>query len=152
MPCSTVHAASASYPSPFPVIVPEFLSHVQVPWFCVSPVLCSFFFLMHCHWFSGHDANLLMILALLTGCWCLDYILLLHPPYIGLAFLSLSQRTFLAASISSLLPLSLIASFCFSPFLFFPKTSKETRAFAFFGLMVTVLVALPSFQVLRLGL
>lgn len=152
MPCSTVHAASASYPSPFPVIVPEFLSHVQVPWFCVSLVLCSFFFLMHCHWFSGHDANLLMILALLTGCWCLDYILLLHPPYIGLAFLSLSQRTFLAASISSLLPLSLIASFCFSPFLFFPKTSKETRAFAFFGLMVTVLVALPSFQVLRLGL
>ena len=152
MPCSTVHAASASYPSPFPVIVPEFLSHVQVPWFCVSPVLCSFFFLMHCHWFSGHDANLLMILALLTGCWCLDYILLLHPPYIGLAFLSLSQRTFLAASISSLFPLSLIASFCFSPFLFFPKTSKETRAFAFFGLMVTVLVALPSFQVLRLGL
>lgn len=116
-----------------------------------------FFFLMHCHWFSGHDANLLMILALLTGCWCLDYILLLHPPYIGVAyigvaFLSLSQRTFLAASISSLLPLSLIASFCFSPFLFFPKTSKETRAFAFFGLMVTVLVALPSFQVLRLGL
>ena len=44
MPCSTVHAASASYPSPFPVIVPEFLSHVQVPWFCVSLVLCSFFF------------------------------------------------------------------------------------------------------------
>lgn len=119
---------------------------------CVSCFMFFFILLMHCHWFSGHDANLLMILALLTGCWCLDYILLLHPPYIGLAFLSLSQRTFLAASISSLFPLSLIASFCFSPFLFFPKTSKETRAFAFFGLMVTVLVALPSFQVLRLGL
>ena len=90
-----------------------------------------FFFLMHCHWFSGHDANLLMILALLTGCWCLDYILLLHPPYIGVAFLSLSQRTFLAASISSLFPLSLIASFCFSPFLFFSENIQRDKGVCF---------------------
>lgn len=70
-----------------------------------------------------------MILALLIGCWCLDYILLRHTSYIGLAFLSLSQLTFLAASIShlslSFLSLSLIASCCFSPFLFFRKHPKR---------------------------
>ena len=65
--------ASASYPSPFPVIVPEFLSPISR--FHGSACLLFYFF-THRHWFFCHDANLLMILALLIGCWCPR----LHPP------------------------------------------------------------------------
>ena len=41
-----------------------------------------------------------MILALLIGCWCLDYFLHRHTSYIGRAFLSLSQLAFLPLSLS----------------------------------------------------